>query len=138
MMTSYIKIFNNINEIISSLDEDIAESKRYLGELLRIIDELRLRAENEKALTNLLAKLGVSTNRKQNAVVNLRNLKIIINPNAEEELVALEALAEHISRRIKTLQDIKKELESFAGVNVEARFEAVYIDGILKEIYIKY
>ena len=137
-MNAYIRIFSNVSELLSSLDDDIAESKKYLGELLRIIEELRVRAENEKALTNLLSKLGVNTGKKQSTVINLKNLKIIVNPSAEEELTALEMLAEHISRRIKTLQDIKKELESFASINVEARFEAVYIDGVLKEIYIKY
>jgi len=137
-MVAYIRIFSNVSELLSALDEDIAEFKKYLGELLRIIEELRVRAENEKALINLLSKLGVNTDKKRSAVINLRNLKIIVNPSAEEELVALEMLAEHVSRKIKTLQDIKKELESFAGINVEAKFEAVYIDGILKEVYIKY
>ena len=138
MMVAYIRIFSNVSELLSALDEDIAESKKYLGELLRIIEELRIRAENEKTLINLLSKLGVNTDKKRSAVINLRNLKIIVNPSAEEELATLEMLAEHVSRKIKTLQDIKKELESFADINVEARFEAVYIDGILKEVYIKY
>jgi hypothetical protein len=137
-MTAYIRIFSSVSELLSSLDDDIAESKKYLGELLRIIEALRVRAENEKALTNLLSKLGVNIGKKQSTVINLKNLKIIVNPSTEEELTALEMLAEYISRRIKTLQDIKKELESFASINVEARFEAVYIDGVLKEVYIKY
>lgn len=136
-MVAYIKVFNNLSELLKSLEEDISEVKKSLGELLRTIEDLRIKAENEKTLNELLTKLGVNNVRRQN-VVNLKNLKIIINPSAVDELTSLESLAEYVSRKLAMLQGIKKELEALSKVNIEARIEVVYVDGIPKEVYIKY
>lgn len=134
----YIKVFSSLSELVSALDEDIAEAKKSLGEILRIIEDLRVKAESEKAFNELLAKLGTSVSKKQSNVVNLKNVKIVVNPSANDELQALEALAEHVSRKIMLLQSIRKELEIFTNVNIEARVEVIYVDGVPKEVYVKY
>ncbi len=136
-MVAYIKVFNNLSELLKSLEEDISEVKKYLGELLRAIEDLRVKAENEKTLSEFLMKLGVNNVRKQ-SIVNLKSLRIVINPSAADELASLESFAEYVSRKLTTLQNIKKELELLSGVNIEARIEVIYVDGIPKEIYIKY
>ncbi len=137
-MVIYIRKFRSLYEFQSSIDEDISEMKKHLGELLRVIENLRARADNEKALKELLVKLGMNHPEKRSNVISLKNLKIVVNPAAEDELQSLESLAELISRRITTLQNIKKELELFSNVNVEAEIEVVYLDNIPKEVYIRY
>lgn len=137
-MAVYIKKFKSLYEFQSSIDMDISEMKKRLGELLRIIEDLRVKADNEKALKELFAKLGINNPEKHSNVINLKNLKVVVNPAAIDELQSLESLAELISRRIAALQNIKKELELFSNVNIEAEIEVVYVDNIPKEVYIKY
>ncbi|MEM0454121.1 MAG: hypothetical protein QXO98_05650 [Sulfolobales archaeon] len=134
----YFREFNNFKEMLTSLDEDIIEIKRVLGELLRRMESLKAKIESEKALKDVLSKIGVSQSQQQiSNVVNLKKVKIIIMPTTEQELISLESFVEYLTSRMILLENIKKELSLFSLANIEAKIEVIYVDGLPKEIYIK-
>lgn len=134
----YIREFNNFKEMLASVDEDINSIKIVLGELLRRVETLKIKVESEKALRDVLSKIGVSEDQRQvSNVVNLKRVRIYIKPTAEQELTSLESFIEYLSSRMVILESIKKELSLFASAGVEARIEVIYIDGLPREIYIR-
>ncbi|MCS7107854.1 MAG: hypothetical protein RMH77_06705 [Sulfolobales archaeon] len=134
----YVKEFSGFKEMLASLDEDILEIKRVLGELLRRMEVLRVRAENERALKDVLSKMGISQTQGQvSNVVNLKKVKVIIKPTTEQELISLEEFVEYLTSRMILLESIKKELSLFSTTNIEAKIEVIYVDGLPKEIYVK-
>lgn len=134
----YVREFNNFKEMLASVDEDINSIKMVLGELLRRMEVLKIKIESEKALKDVLSKIGVGEKQQQvSNVVNLKRVRIYIKPTAEQELTSLESFIEYLSSRMIILENIKKELSLFASAAVEAKIEVIYIDGLPKEIYIK-
>lgn len=134
----YVREFNNFKEMLASLDEDISSIKIVLGELLRRMEVLKIKIESEKALKDVLSKIGVSKDQQQvSNVVNLKRVKIYIKPTAEQELTSLESFIEYLSSRMIILENIKKELSLFASAGVEAKIEVIYIDGLPREVYIR-
>lgn len=134
----YVKEFSSFKEMLASLDEDIVEIKRVLGELLRRMEVLKVRAENERALKDVLSKMGISQTQGQvSNVLNLKKVKVIIKPTTEQELISLEEFVEYLTSRMILLESIKKELSLFSTTNIEAKIEVIYVDGLPKEIYVK-
>ncbi|MEM4692681.1 MAG: hypothetical protein QXR70_05045, partial [Sulfolobales archaeon] len=89
LASTEIKEFNSVAEFIKDIDEDIAELRRRMGDLLKKLEELRIKAEQEKKIKELLGKLGVKSEVVTNTV-SLRGLTLIFNPTAEQEQTALE------------------------------------------------
>jgi DNA repair exonuclease SbcCD ATPase subunit len=135
-MSSIVREFNSLAEFMKYLDDEISEHRRRLGELLKRLEELRVRAEQEKKLKSVLTKLGVPESGTSNEVA-LRNLRIIINPAASQELAAMESAIEALNNRIAQLSAIRKEVEVLGGLDVEVRLAAVYVDGLPRVLLLR-
>uniref|UniRef100_A0A7C4FGJ1 Uncharacterized protein n=1 Tax=Ignisphaera aggregans TaxID=334771 RepID=A0A7C4FGJ1_9CREN len=135
-MSSIIREFNSLTEFMKYLDDEISEHRRRLGELLKRLEELRVRAEQEKKLKNILTKLGVPESSTSNEVA-LRNLRIIINPAASQELTAMESAIEALNNRIAQLSAIRKEVEVLGGLDVEVRLAVIYVDGLPRVLLLR-
>ncbi len=134
----YVREFNSFKEMLTSLDEDITHVKRVLGELLRRMETLKVEVENERALREVLSKVGVAQSQQHvSNVVNLKRVKIYIKPTAEQELASLESFVEYLTSRMVALENVKKELSLFSAAEIEAKIEVIYVDGLPKEIYIR-
>jgi len=134
---SIVREFNSVAELMKYLDDEIAEHRRRLGEMLKKLEELRVRAEQEKKLKSLLSKLGLPESSTQNEIV-LRSSRIVVNPTPAQELSALEASIESLNNRITQLMAIRKELEILGNVDVEARVVVVYVDGLPRIVLLKF
>jgi flagellar biosynthesis chaperone FliJ len=135
-MSSIVREFNSLAEFMKYLDDEISEHRRRLGELLKRLEELRVRAEQEKKLKSVLTKLGVPESSTSNEVA-LRNLRIIINPAASQELTAMESAIEALNNRIAQLSAIRKEVEVLGGLDVEVRLAVVYVDGLPRVLLLR-
>jgi DNA repair exonuclease SbcCD ATPase subunit len=135
-MSSIVREFNSLAEFMKYLDDEISEHRRRLGELLKRLEELRVRAEQEKKLKSVLTKLGVPESGTSNEVA-LRNLRIIINPAASQELTAMESAIEALNNRIAQLSAIRKEVEVLGGLDVEVRLAVVYVDGLPRVLLLR-
>jgi len=135
-MSSIVREFNSLAEFMKYLDDEISEHRRRLGELLKRLEELRVRAEQEKKLKSVLTKLGVPESGTSNEVA-LRNLRIIINPATSQELTAMESAIEALNNRIAQLSAIRKEVEVLGGLDVEVRLAVVYIAGLPRVLLLR-
>jgi len=134
---SIMREFNSVAELMKYLDDELTEHRRRLGEMLKKIEELRVRAEQEKKLRSLLSKLGLPEPSTQNEI-SLRNTKIIVNPSPTQELSALEASIESLNNRITQLMAIRKELEILGNIDVEVKISVVYVDGLPKIVLLRF
>ncbi len=137
-MSIIVKEFESINEFIKSVDEELSELRKRLGELLRRLEELRVKVEQERKLKNLLSKLGMSgAEAKKTNVIELKTIKLIMNPTVEQEVNSLEQAVESLNNRITQLQAIKKDLEVLGDIDIEVKLIAIYVEGVPKTVLIK-
>ncbi len=137
-MSIVVREFNSIGEFIKSVDDELSEMRRKLGELLRRLEELRVKVEQERKIKSILSKLGAATSAStQSNVVELKTIKLIMNPTAEQEVSALEQVVEMLNNKITQLQAIKKDLDVLGGMDIEVKLTAIYIDGLPKNILIR-
>lgn len=136
-MSTEIREFSSLDELFKYIDSQIDELRRKLGELLRVIEEVRIKAEQERKLKSLLSKVVGTSIETQTPVVELKNIKLLINPSAESEITLLEQLAEAINNKMMMLQAVKRDLEVLRGEEIVTTLRVVMIDGIPKGIIIK-
>lgn len=135
-MVTTIKEFGSLSDFIKSLDETIASYRKLVGELLRKLEELRIRAEQEKQVRALLTRLGLSETPRVNEV-DVKGVKLIYNPSLSQELTSIETIVESINSKIATLSSIRKEFEAFSGVDLKMKVVAIYIDDIPKTVLLR-
>jgi flagellar biosynthesis chaperone FliJ len=138
-MSSMIREFNNIAEFVKSIDEDLNDYRKKLAELLRRLEELRVKVEHERKIKTAFTKLGlVAEAPEPKNVVDLKNIKIVMNPTADQELSNLESVVESLNNKITMLTAIKKDLEVLGSLDVEVKLTVVYLEGLPKTLIIKY
>ncbi len=136
-MATEVKTFNSLSEFMKFIDSKLAEYRRMLGELLRVLEDVRARADQDRKLRSLLQKLGVAQTQTQPPTADLHGVKVAFNPPAEVELEMLEQLVESVNDKITKLQTLKKDLEAIAAEDIEAQVKAVIIDDIPRSLMIK-
>ncbi len=137
-MSQIIREFDSIGEFMKTVDEELSNMRRKLGELLRRLEELRVKVEQERKLKSLLTKLGMSQEgATPSNVIELKTIRLIMNPTAEQEVVALEQAVENLNNKITALQAIKKDLEILGGIDVEVKLTTIYVDGLPRTILIR-
>ena len=136
-MTTLIKEFNSISEFIKDIDTTLAEYRRRLGELLRRLEDLRVKAEHERRLKELLSKLGGTSGTTTSNVIKLKTINLIMNPSPQQEIATLEEAVENLNNKITILQAMRKDLESVATTEIEVKVSAVYVDGLPKTLFIR-
>jgi|YelNatPaOPRAMG01_1025707.scaffolds.fasta_scaffold26343_5 flagellar biosynthesis chaperone FliJ len=138
-MSSMIREFNNIAEFVKSIDEDLNDYRKKLAELLRRLEELRVKVEHERKIKTAFTKLGlVAEAPEPKNVVDLKNIKIVMNPTADQELSNLESVVESLNNKITMLTAIKKDLEVLGSLDVEVKLTVIYLEGLPKTLIIKY
>ncbi len=134
---SIIREFNRISELMKYLDDELAENRKILGEMLKKLEELRVRAEQEKKVKSILGKLGLPEPSIRNEIA-LKSIRIIINPLPTQELSSLESSIESLNNRIAQLMNIRKELEILGNMDVETKITVVYVDGLPKIVLLRF
>jgi len=135
-VSTSVREFESVSEFLRSVDDTISEYRKRLGELLRKLEELRVRAEQEKKLKAILSKLGLSESTVTNEVA-LRNVRIVVNPTAMQELAAIEAAVEALNNKVALLAAVRKELEILSGIEVGAKLSVIYVDDVPRTIVLR-
>ncbi|OYT45750.1 MAG: hypothetical protein B6U85_08335 [Desulfurococcales archaeon ex4484_42] len=136
-MSFVIREFSSISEFVKSIDDELGELRKTLGDLLRRLEELRIKAEQERKLRELLLKLRGSKGAEVSNTVELKNIKIVLNPSPEQEVESIQQAIENINNRIMQLQSIRKDLEVLSGTELEVKLEVIYVNGLPKVILLK-
>ncbi|MCX8208782.1 MAG: hypothetical protein N3G79_03965 [Sulfolobales archaeon] len=130
LTSTEIREFGSIAEFIRSIDEEIAELRRRMGELLKKLEELRIRAEQRRKVRELLGKLGGVKPEAVTNTITIRGLMLVFDPTAEQEQAALEVAVENLNSKLTALQTLRRELEVISGVELVTKLRVVYVDGI--------
>jgi len=136
-MSFVIREFSSISEFVKSIDDELGELRKTLGDLLRRLEELRIKAEQERKLRELLLKLRGSKGVEASNTVELKNIKIVLNPSPEQEVESIQQAIENINNRIMQLQSIRKDLEVLSGTELEVKLEVIYVNGLPKVVLLK-
>lgn len=136
-MSTIIREYGSVGEFMKSVDDALSEYRRRLGEMLRKLEELRVRSEQEKKLKSILSRLGLPESSPTNEI-DLRNIRVIVNPSPSQELSAIEAAVEALNTKITILTAVRKELEILGGIDVGARIVVVYVDDVPRTVVLKF
>jgi prefoldin subunit 5 len=132
-----VKEFSNVAELLKSIDDAISDLRKTLGEYLRRIEELRVKVEQETKLKAVLGKLGLTTAPPPNEL-SLRNVRVVVNPTAEQELGSLEAALEGLNARLTQLTSIRKDLDVLSSLgDTSVKITVIYVDGVPKSVFIR-
>ncbi len=138
-MSAVVREFSSFSELLSSIDELLSTLRQQLGDYLRRLEDIRAKAEQERKLKEYLKSLtGEEVASSTGKVVDLKAVKLYINPDAEHEASLLEDLIDRINKAIQSLQTVKKSLEPLASLDVEAKIVVLYKEGIPSVILIRY
>lgn len=136
-MSVVVKEYSNVTELLKSIDDVISDLRKTLGEYLRRIEELRVKVEQETKLKAVLGKLGLTTTPPPNEL-SLRNVRVVVNPTAEQELGSLEAALEGLNARLTQLTSIRKDLDVLSSLgDTSVKITVIYVDGVPKSVFIR-
>jgi len=136
-VSSVVREYSSFAELLKSIEESLNTLKQQLAEYLRRLEDARTRSEQEKKLKEMLKRLTGEEPAGKGKIVDMREVKLYINPDAEQESKLLEEVVERINRSIQTLQSVYKTLEPLSSVEVETKITTIYRDGVPVAIIIK-
>ncbi|OYT50542.1 MAG: hypothetical protein B6U73_03805 [Desulfurococcales archaeon ex4484_204] len=136
-MVIALREFSSLKEFIKSIDDEINELRKGLGELLRKLEEVRIRAEQERKIRELLSKLGRELPSTLPNVIDFKNTRLILNPTPEQEVSSLEQAVESINNRVTYLQAIRKDLEVLGASDIEVKVVVIYVESLPRIILLK-
>ncbi len=138
-MSALVKEYTSFSELIKAIDEQLNTLRQQLAEYLRRLEDIRAKAEQEKKLKEFIKTLtGEEAPSTAGKIIDLKSVKLYINPSAENESALLEDLIDRINKSIQALQTAKKYLEPLANIDIEAKITVIYKEGIPIAILIKY
>lgn len=136
-MSAVVKEFSSFADLIKSIDEELNTLKQQLADYLRRLEDIRAKSEQERKLRELLKSLTGEEQTGKGKVVDLKDVKLYINPDAEQEASVMEEIIDKINKTIQSLQSIRKSLEPLSSVEVEAKIVVVYKEGVPSSIILK-
>lgn len=138
-MSALVKEYTSFSELIKAIDEQLNTLRQQLAEYLRRLEDIRAKAEQEKKLKEFIKTLtGEEAPSTAGKIIDLKSVKLYINPSAENESTLLEDLIDRINKSIQALQTARKYLEPLANIDIEAKITVIYKEGIPVAILIKY
>ncbi len=139
-MSVAIKEYSSLKEFLDELEETAKQLRSLLGEYLRKLDDLRVKAESQRKLLEFIGKLAGKpiSQLGGGADIKISNMRILVNPTADQELSIVEELVEKLNESLSRVETVKKELMPFADAVAEAKITAIYSEGLPKTIVIKF
>ncbi|ADI31466.1 hypothetical protein [Staphylothermus hellenicus] len=136
-MSAVVREFSSFADLIKSIDEELNMLKQQLADYLRRLEDIRAKSEQERRLRELLKNLTGEEQTSKGKVVDLKDVKLYVNPDAQQEATVMEEIIDRINKTIQSLQSIRKSLEPLSNVEVEAKIVVVYKEGAPSSIILK-
>jgi len=111
--------FGSFKELLNYMDNQIAQYRKLFGELIRVVEDMRARAERQKRILEAIAKLspGVQVSGEEGSYhVDLKGVRVIVNPSPVRELEVMEKILEEINAKIARLTNLRKDLEALGAL----------------------
>ncbi len=137
-MVLEIKEYANIEEFIRYLDKEIENLRNNLGELLKVVEDLRAEAEKARKLRETLSKIVGGLEKIGSKEVDLKDIKLLVNPTVEDEATLMEDLVADVQERILSFQKVRKAVEPLVELGeLPAKVRVVFKDGKPIKLIIK-
>ena len=129
-MVLEIREFPNVHEFISYIDKEVDVLRKALSEVLKEVEELRAKAEKARKLRETLARIVEGLEKTGSREVDLKDIKLVINPTVEDEARLMEDLISDMQERILTFQKVRKAIEPLMELGeLPAAIKVVFKDG---------
>lgn len=135
-----IREFGSVKEFFGYIDSQIAQYRKVFGDLIRVVEDLRARAERQKKILEVLSKLspGSQVSGGEGSYnVDLKGVRVIINPSPIQELGALEKILEEINIKITRLTNVRKDLEVLSTMDIGGKITVYFRDDVPETVIIK-
>ena len=139
-MVTQIKEYTSAQAIAEAMDKQLSETKSFLGEYLRKLDEIRTLAEKSKKVREVVMKLaGKKAPIESQNEITVGSLNIILDANASHELTAIESVVRSHQERLMVLQKVREALKWLdqLGDTEGLKYLVVEVDGIPERILFK-
>lgn len=136
MSAVIVREFPNIKELVRNVDEQVSALRQQLMELVKRLEDVRIRAEHERKLREIFKALGTELPSSSRSI-DLGAVRLVVNPGAEDESKALEEAIDRANKALQALQAARKALEPLAGADVEFKILVIYRDGVPAMILVK-
>jgi hypothetical protein len=111
-MVVQIREYTSAEEIASTLEKEISETKSTLGEYLRRLDDIRALAEKSKKIHEVVMKLaGKKAASESLGEISVGTLNIVLDANPFHELTAIEEVVRSQQERLLVLQKAREALK---------------------------
>lgn len=112
-MVTQIKEYNSAQAIAEAIDQQLAETKSFLGEYLRKLDDIRYLAEKSKKIRDVVLKLAgkKDQNGSSPSEITIGALTIVLDATPFHELSAIESVVRSHQERLLVLQKVREALK---------------------------
>jgi hypothetical protein len=139
-MVVEIKEYDSAEDIATTLDKEIGDTKSTLGEYLRKLDDIRALAEKSKKIREVVLKLaGKKASTESLGEISVGTLNIILDANPFHELTAIEEVVRSHQERLLVLQKAREALKWLdqLGDTEGLKYLVVEHDGVPERILFK-
>jgi len=137
ILSSIVREYSSFGDIIKSIDDTLTTLRQQLAEYLRRLEDIRTKSEQEKKLKELLKRLTGEEPSTVGKIIDMREIKLFVNPDAEQEAKLLEEIIDRLNKNIQSLQSIRKILEPLSNIEVETKITVIYREGLPVAIIMK-
>lgn len=139
MKSTEVREYRSAEELLSSIDEDINELKRFLAENIRKLELMRRKLDEHKNIKQMIQKIFPQYRPQENrGLVTLKEIQIAIGPTLENEIESLEKMLDLINQKLNVLITIRKDLDALTQYKNPLRITVYYFDGIPRRVHIYY
>ncbi|NWG09901.1 MAG: hypothetical protein HXX80_06330 [Nitrososphaerales archaeon] len=133
MQSSEIRAFDTPENLKKFLEEEISKLRSLLGDYLRRLEEIRLKADRMKKAHDALSKIAGEKQMPsfEGREVDLTGMKVLVNPSPKQETEVVEDLVKALQGKLDALQKIRKAIDpltTFEGGIVT--ISAVLVDNV--------
>ncbi|MCY0868917.1 MAG: hypothetical protein OWQ48_06835 [Desulfurococcus sp.] len=136
-MSLAIRDVSSFRDVIKIIDDTISFLKQQLAENLKKLEDARVKAEQARKLREMLKGLIGEEVASSGREVDLKDAKILVNPDPITELRVIEEAIEKINSTILTLQNLRKNLEPWASIEAPGRITVVIKEGVPSTIILR-
>jgi Zn-dependent M32 family carboxypeptidase len=135
-----IKEFSSVEQIENALNKEMSEIKNNLSKHLQRLNEIRTLAEKQKKVREIVMKLaGKKTSTESLGEINMDGINVVLDANLSDELTALESVVRSHQKRLKKVQEARRDLKPLdeVGDTEGVKFLVVEGNGIPERILFK-
>lgn len=137
-MVSELKTFQTLKELADYVDKKLNEIQSLIMEHQKMLEDANRRVEAYKRITGtIISENSSSINRRQE--IDFHGIGILLNPQPEREIEALNEILKKLNERLTGLYKVKRALD-LLNIDLSAKIncQVVILDDVPKKLIIRF